>query len=179
MSFDARLMIVLFIIGFFCMVISTILSLKGIVNVSITLLLAIIAISLGIKHRIKYGWSWRRIKEKELYKAIAFTTLYVAMIPGWIIHSFHGTSRVNGRGQVNWQPEHLFNPLEYINEAIKVFPKLINSSEHSIQLGFLCLMIVMAIFYLLLFWKVIYLSEKDFLKDCKNHNSIKFAKPKS
>lgn len=178
-SFDYLLMLGFSILGFFSIVISVILSLKGIVSVFIILFSAIIVINLGIKHRIKHQWRWQRVRGKELYKAIAFTTLYLVMIPRWIVHSFHGTSRVNGRGQFNWQPEHPFNLLEYINEAIEVLPKLISSSEHNIQLGFLCLMIMMAIFYLLLFWKVTYLSEKEFLEYCKNPNPIKFAEPKS
>lgn len=94
-------MIWLSIISFLSIIVSTALSLKGIVNVSIILLLVLITIVLRIKHRIKHQWGWRGVKGKQLYKVIALTTLYVAMIPGWIVHSFHGTSRVNGRGQFN------------------------------------------------------------------------------
>ena len=85
-------------------------------------------------------------------------------------------NRDNGGTEFNWQPNNRFNPFETISEAIKIFPEFIGNPEHNFYLGFFCLMVSSIVFNILVACKVIYLSEKEFLKDCQKTNLIKTDK---
>jgi len=174
-SLDYTLMFCCLIISFLSIPISSALYLGGIVTATIIFTIAGIFVSLGIKHRIKHRWHWQGIKGKDLYKAIGITFLYILMMPSLFVNLFYGISRDNGRGEFNWQPNNHFNPFEALTEAIKVFPEFISNSEHSLHLGFFCIMAINITFNILFTWKIIYLSEKEFLKDCKNPSPIKMG----
>lgn len=168
-SFDYKLMFCFSIISFIFLPISILLSLKGVTTATIILVIAGIFINLGIKHRIKHQWRWQGVKGTALYKAIGFTAIYIFMLPNLLVNLFYGTNRDSGRIEFNWQPD---NPFKTLSETIKIFSRFINSPEYSIHFGFFCLMVIGIIFNILFGWRVIYLSEKDFLKDCINPNSI-------
>ncbi|MEL6496563.1 MAG: hypothetical protein AAFQ41_15785 [Cyanobacteria bacterium J06623_7] len=167
-SFDYQLEIAFYVIGFVLMIIGVILGKDTGGNGAAILILLVAAVlsAMGIKYRRDRQWRWRGVQGKDLFKAIGITALSIFMLPDILVNLFHGFTRSNGATEFAWQSSDRFNPLVVLTEAVRVFPEFVSNPEYSIYLVFFCLVAVSIIFQVLAAWKVVYLSQAEFLQDC-------------
>ena len=139
----------------------------------VILVLGRIAAKVLIQHRIKHKWYWQKPQGKELLKSIGLTLLSFFMWANTLVNVYHGMNRNNGKTEFNWQPDNRFNPLEIFREAINILPQLINNPEQSTNFGIFIFFSTVILIQILFFWKILYLTEQEFLEHCQCPNPPK------
>ena len=170
-SFDYLLAIAFFIISFVLTIIGLVTSgeVTPTVNAALMILLtAAIFTAIGVKYRCDRQWRWQGVRGTDLYKAIGITALSIFMLPSIFVDLFYKFTRSNGSTEFSWQPDNRFNPVAVLSEAVRVFPEFISNPEHSTHLAFFCIMAFSIIFNVLVVWKIAYLSQTEFIQDCRN-----------
>lgn len=171
-SFDKQVVSVFSFLAFFPVIITSALG-NGLYALLVILVLGGIAAKVLIQHRIKHKWYWQKPQGKELLKSIGLTLLSFFVWANILVNVYHGANRNSGRTEFNWQPDNRFNPLEVFREAINILPQLISNPEQGINFGMFIFFSIIILIQILFFWKILYLTEQEFLKHCQCPNPPK------
>jgi hypothetical protein len=171
-SFDKQVVTVFSFLAFFPVIITSILG-NGLYALLVILVLSGIVAKVLIQHRIKHKWHWQKPQGKELLKSIGLTLLSFFMLANILVNVYHGANRNSDRTEFNWQPDNRFNPLEVFREAINILPQLISNPEQSTYFGIFIFFSTIILVQILFFWKILYLTEQEFLEYCQCPNPPK------
>jgi hypothetical protein len=150
-SFDSKLIFAFSL----SLMIQIVLPINGVIRVFLAMVVFGYLTKFAIKHREKYQWNWQGLTAFNLFRSTGILVFGYYFLSRYIV----GFSRY-----INQSKGIQNNPLDIFQEAIRVLPALLASTDP--MLVFCLILCGWLIFYLLVSLKIAYLSEEEFLKDC-------------
>lgn len=155
-SFDNQLFIVFFV----GMMPQMLLPINGIARCALAAVWIAILVRFAIQHRQRHQWQWPGITTPALLKSVGTFIFGLWCIIPFIVSAANGFLL-----DKDWIPSH---PLGAFSEIAHLFPELM-MSKHPIII-FCLIPCIWLIFSIMAELKIAYLSEEEFLKDCRKRD---------
>ena len=147
-SFDCQLLIV-FIFGMFLQIL---LPINGIIRIILTVIFVGCLTHFAIRHRQHHQWEWIGVSKKNIFFSVVYCCFLLSLL---------GTAIANYFNSIKSQYVEFWDIFQAV---INIIFELLTSNNPVIT--FILIVLGILIFQLLYIFKVVYLSEENFLKNC-------------